>query len=67
LAVSLVERKYKRPDRGIPDSWRRDATVNPPQSVHVSSTNTSAKAAKSKKNQQRNPPTAPVAGADSNG
>jgi len=67
LAVSLVERKYKRPDRGIPDAWRRDATVNPPQSVPVSTAKTSAKAAKSKKNQQRNPPTAPVAGADSNG
>ena len=51
----------------MPDKWKRNATVNPPQSVPVSSTNTSAKAAKSKKNQQRNPPTAPAAGADSNG
>jgi len=65
LAVSLVERKYKRPDRGIPDSWRRDATVNPPQSVHVSTAKTSAKA-KPKQNQRKNP-AAPVADADSNG
>jgi hypothetical protein len=65
LAVSLVERKYKRPDRGIPDSWRRDATVNPPQSVPVSTTKTSAKA-KPKKNQRRNSADS-VADADSNG
>jgi hypothetical protein len=58
-----MERKYKRPDRGIPDSWRKDATVNPPQSVRVLTAKTSAKA-KPKKNQ---PPTAPVADADSNG
>jgi hypothetical protein len=67
MAKKVIEHQLKRRESGMPDKWKRNATVNPPQSVPVSSTNTSAKAAKSKKNQQRNPPTAPVAGADSNG
>jgi len=61
MAAEVIERNYKRPDRGIPDSWRRSATVNPPQSVHVSTTKTSAKA-KPKQNQRKNP-AAPVADA----
>jgi hypothetical protein len=68
MAKKVIEHQLKRRESGMPDKWKRNATVNPPLSVPVSSTNTSAKAAnKSKKNQQRNPPTALVAGADSNG
>jgi len=67
MANAVIEHKLKRRESGMPDSWKRNATVNPPQSLPVSTAKTSAKAAKSKKNQQRNPPTAPVADADSNG
>jgi hypothetical protein len=66
MANAVIKRNVKRPPSGMPDTWKRNATVNPPQSVPVSTTNTSAKAAKSKKNQRRNP-AAPVADADSNG
>ena len=53
MANAVIKRELKRPPSGMPDSWKRNATVNPPQSVHVSTTKTSAKA-KKKQNQRNN-------------
>jgi hypothetical protein len=53
MAKIAIERNLKRLDRGMPDSWKRNATVNPPQSVPVSTTKTSAKA-KTNQNQRKN-------------
>jgi len=66
MANAVIKKNIERRPSGMPDSWKRNATVNPPQSVPVSTTNTSAKAAKPKKNQRRSP-AAPVVDADSNG
>jgi hypothetical protein len=65
MANAVINANIERRPSGMPDSWKRNATVNPPQSVPVSTTKTSAKA-KPKKNQRRNSADS-VADADSNG
>ena len=53
MANAVIKSEVKRPRSGMPDKWKRNATVNPPQSVPVSTTKTSAKA-KKKQNQREN-------------